>query len=333
MTRAPGRHVTLSSADSKAFDVVGLGFNTIDRVGVVRHPPGVDAKQRLRAYLEQPGGQVPTALVALQRWGLRTAYVGPFGDDEGGRLQRDSLRREGVDCSGGRVRDGVGSQTSLILVDEVTGERTVLWQRPDGLALRADELDRAQLTAGRVLFLDADDADTALLAAGWARAAGVGVVLDIDEPGERAGAIVASSDAVIVSGSFPQRLTGRPALREALRAMCDMGPKLVAATLGGGGALACSGRTLRYQPAFRVPVVDTTSAGDLFHAGCLYGLLRAWPLADTLRFAAAAAALECTQLGGRAAIPALARVMEMAGTEEIREDQAVCRRHSGARVK
>ncbi len=307
----------LCPADSKAFDVVGFGFNTIDRVGVVRQPPGVDAKQRLHAYLEQPGGQVPTALVALQRWGLRTAYIGPFGDDEGGRLQRDSLCREGVDCTAGRVRDGIGSQASLILVDEVTGERTVLWQRPDGLALRGDELDRAPLTAGRVLFLDADDADTALLAAGWARAAGVCVVLDIDEPGERAAAVVAASDAVIVSGSFPQRLTGRPNLRDALRAMCDMGPQLVAATLGSGGALACSGRTLHYQPAFRVAVVDTTSAGDLFHAGCLYGLVSAWPLADTLRFAAAAAGLECTRLGGRAAIPALARVVELAAPSPV----------------
>ena len=47
------------------FDVVGLGFNTLDHVCVVPRPPQLDTKQRMRRYLRQPGGQIPTALVAL----------------------------------------------------------------------------------------------------------------------------------------------------------------------------------------------------------------------------------------------------------------------------
>ena len=173
----------------------------------------------------------------------------------------------------------MASQTSVILVDEVSGERTVLWTRPDGLALRAEELDRAVLGAGRALLLDADDADTAILAAGWAKEAGALVMLDVDEPGPRTDELLALSDAVIVSDGFPQRHTGVADLRTALRRMAARGPQLVAATLGAGGALACADGRLLYVPAFRVSVVDSTSAGDLFHAGCLYGLLQAWPVA------------------------------------------------------
>src|SRR6185369_12547791 len=135
-----------------AFDVVGFGFNTDDHVCVVPRPPRVDAKLRLREYARMPGGQVPTALVALQRWGLRTAYVGPFGDDEGGRRQRAALAADGVDVSGCRTRTGIGSQTSIILVDEVSGERTVLWTRPPGLAFSAAELDRTALGNGRAVL-------------------------------------------------------------------------------------------------------------------------------------------------------------------------------------
>jgi sugar/nucleoside kinase (ribokinase family) len=98
----------------------------------------------------------------------------------------------------------------------------------------------------------------------------------------------------IVSDGFPQRHTGAADLRTALRRMAARGPRLTAATLGGGGALACAGRRILYVPALRVPVVDTTSAGDLFHAGCLYGLLHEWPVERALRFATAAAALACT---------------------------------------
>ena len=294
------------------FDVVGFGFNTHDHVCVAPRPPRLDGKQRLRSYAELPGGQVPTALVALQRWGLRTAYVGPFGDDAGGRGQRAALAAEGIDLSGCRTRPGIGSQTSLILVDEVTGARAVLWTRPEGLALRADELDRDVLSSSRALLLDADDSATAVLAATWARQAGGLVMLDVDEPGPRTDELLALTDAVIVADGFPQRHLGVADLRRALRGLAARGPRLAAATLGGGGALAWASDRLLYVPAFRVPVVDTTSAGDLFHAGCLYGLLHAWPAARALRFASAAAALACGVLGGRSSVPALDHVLELA---------------------
>lgn len=292
-------------------DVVGFGFNTHDHVCAVARPPRLDGKQRLLAYAQMPGGQVPTALVALQRWGLRTAYVGPFGDDEGGRGQRAALAAEGIDLNACRTRSGVGSHTSVILVDAVSGERSVLWARPDGLALRADELDRATLAAGRALLLDADDSATAIVAASWARAAGALVMVDVDEPGPRTDELLALTDVAIVSDGFPQRYTATADLRTALQRMAARGPWLVAATLGAGGALACAdGRTFHVS-ALRVPVVDTTSAGDLFHAGCLYGLLQEWPVERSLRFASAAAALACTVRGGRTSVPALADVLDL----------------------
>jgi sulfofructose kinase len=295
-------------ATTKPFDVVGFGFNTLDHVCVVPRPPAPESKQRVSRYLRQPGGQIPTALVALQRWGLRTAYVGPFGNDEGGELQWASLSQEGVDLSGSRRRTEVGSQVSFIIVDRLSGERTVLWERPDGLALTAGDLDPKHLTAGRVLFMDADDVETALRAAGWAKENGTLVMLDVDEPGARTAELLTLTDVAIVSGDFPQRLTGEADLRRALRKMARMGPTFLAATLGRGGALACVAGATLHVPARPVAVVDTTSAGDLFHAGCLYGILHDWKPAQTLRFAAAAAALECTELGGRSAIPSLDRV-------------------------
>lgn len=291
-----------------AFDVVGVGANTIDHVCVVERPLGAGGKARAVDYRQLPGGQVPTALVALQRWGLRTAYVGPLGDDAGGELQRRSLDEAGVDLRGARRRPGVGSHTSVILVDAVTGERSIVWHRPPGLALRADELDRDLLGAGRALLLDGDEMETALVAAAAARAAGALVMLDADEPGPRTGELLRLCDAVIVGDGFPQRHAGTADLATALRRLCAGGPRLAVATLGGGGALARAGRRQLYVPARRVPVRDTTSAGDCFHAGVLFGLLQGWEIARALRFAAAAAALACTRLGGRTSVPALAEV-------------------------
>jgi sulfofructose kinase len=63
-----------------------------------------------------------------------------------------------------------------------------------------------------------------------------------------------------------------------------------------------------------VPVVDTTGAGDIFHAGFIYGLLHDWPLERQLDFACAAAALNCTASGARGGIQTVEDVEKLMAT-------------------
>ncbi len=77
-------------------------------------------------------------------------------------------------------------------------------------------------------------------------------------------------------------------------------------TAGRAGAYAVAGDDAWHQPAFPVAVRDTTGAGDVFHGAYLFGVLQGWELRRTVAFAAAAAALKCRALGGRAGIPTLA---------------------------
>lgn len=299
---------------ARRFDVVGFGLNSVDHLCVVRRHPRLDSKQQLVTYDRQPGGQVPTALVALQRWGLCTAYVGTFGDDAGGAMSRASLADEGVDLSASLTRPNTRQQVSVILIDEVSGERSVLSERVPELILRADELPRDRLVDGSVLLMDAVDMPTAIEAARLAREQGVLTVLDTDTPAAGIDELLALTDVLIVAAEFPVRLTGNNDLRAALRETARRGPWLVGVTLGPGGALALAQGELHYVPAFRVPVVDSTGAGDIFHAGSIYGLLQGWPIPKTLRFAAAAAALKCEKLGGRPGIPTLERASALASS-------------------
>lgn len=296
----------------KPFDVIGFGLNSVDHLCVVKRHPRLDSKQQLVTYDVQPGGQIPTALVALQRWGLRTAYVGSFGDDAGGVLSRASLATEGIDLSATLVRSRTRQQVSVILIDEVSGERSVLWERVDGLALRTDEVRRDRLVAGRVLLMDAADLPTAVDAAQAAKEQGILTVLDIDTPAPGIDALLRLTDVLIVAAEFPAGLTGISDLRAALRQAARRGPWFVGVTMGPGGALAFVRGEFHYVPAFHVPVTDSTGAGDIFHAGSIYGLLQGWSAPDTLRFAAAAAALKCEKLGGRPGIPTLKRATALA---------------------
>lgn len=290
-----------------ACDVVGVGVNAIDHLCTVETFPTFDSKQVLAGYDCQPGGQVATALVALQRWGRRTCYVGTFGDGPAGALARGSLADEGIDVASAVVRDGVPNQMAVILVDRASGERTILMHRAPALTLRVEELDRARVTSGRVLHVDGYDADAAYAAATWARAAGIPVVVDVDTGVERVERLLALTDAVILSREFACALTATTDADSALAGLAAMtNAPLVAVTLGADGVVARTAAGTVRAPGFRVATVDTTGAGDVFRAGFIHGLLAAWSLERTLAFANAAAALKCTVAGGRPGIPTVA---------------------------
>jgi len=303
----------LPPRDARPFDVVGFGLNSVDHLCLVNRHPRLDSKQQLVTYEVQPGGQVPTALVALQRWGMRTAYVGAFGDDAGGKLSRDSLRAEGIDLQACVARPGVRQQVSVILVDEITGERSVLWERVDEVVLRGDDVPLPALRRGRVLLMDAVDIPAATRAAQQARVDGTLTVLDTDSPSPGIEDLLRVTDVLIVGSEFLARLSPGVDVRAALRDAARLGPWFVGVTLGPGGALALVDGRVHYVPAFPTQVVDSTGAGDLFHAGSVFGLLQGWDPLDTLRFAAAAAALKCEKLGGRPGIPSVERAAALSG--------------------
>ena len=118
-----------------------------------------------------------------------------------------------------------------------------------------------------------------------------------------------------MSRNIPCRLTGERDLESALRRMHGhYGCRLAAATLGDEGVLAWNGKQLHQVSAYSVPVVDTTGAGDIFHAGFIYGLLQNWPLDRQLDFACAAAALNCMAAGARGGIQSIEAIEELMGT-------------------
>lgn len=293
-------------------EVVGVGGNTEDHVWVVDNEPPAGGKQRVAQYFRQPGGQVPTALVALSRWGMATAYVGPIGDDAAGRAQIDSLRREGVDTSGCRTVLGVASEVSFISVDAASGERTILWYRDDRLRFAAADFDPSSLAGARAVLLDGAAGELAIAVAAAARAAGARVVLDVDTPDTTTRRLLAHSDIAIVPAGFLAAFAPGRDEGAALAELAAAGPAIAVVTSGAEGVTAWSAGRLLRQPAFAVRAVDTTSAGDVFHAAFLYATLEGREMSEIMQFAAAAAALTCTELGGRSAIPTLAAVGALA---------------------
>ena len=284
-------------------DLVGVGLNATDTLIALPAFPARGSKVEYSSASVLPGGQVATAVVACQQWGMSTRYVGIVGDDAAGTLHAEAFARAGVESRLFAVPGGASPQ-SLILVD-AGGERTILYRRDERVALRPEHLDRECIVNARALHVDGYDTRAAAVAAGWAREAGIPVIADLDDLYPGVEDLLYNVDYLIVSRDIPGRLIQEADLETALRQMHRRyGCRLTAATLGQDGVLAWNGEQLHHSPAYRVPVLDTTGAGDIFHAGFIYGLLQNWPLGRQMDFGCAAAALNCMATGARGGIQA-----------------------------
>lgn len=295
-------------------DVLGLGQNTMDHVCVVDAFPTPDTQQRLRAYELEPGGSVATAVAALARWGAHSAYVGTFGDDAAGRGARAALERDGVDCTAAVDRPGEPNATAVVLVDARTGARSVLSHRGPALRLDVPEVPVDRVAGARAVLLDGVDGPAACEAAAAARAAGVPTVLDVTAPCAGLDRLLALADVLLVSWEFARAHTRGETPEVALATLARRGHAAVGITLGRDGAIACVGEQCVRVPGRDVHVVDTNGAGAVFRAGFVWGLLDGLDLDASMRLANAAAALQCTRLGARRAIPALAQVQALAAS-------------------
>lgn len=286
-------------------DVIGVGINATDTIVNLPRFPEFNSKLEFSSACTFPGGQVATALVACRRWGLSARYIGSVGDDSAAALQSGELRKHRIESHLIRVHNCL-SQLSYILVDGRSGERTILWKRDPRLTLRPKHLRREWIERSKILLVDGHDAIASAQAARWARAAQIPVVVDVDNLYPGVEALLEYANYLFSSAEFPSRLLGNSSLLTDLPEISRrFGCTISGATLGRLGAIAWNGSQFHYCRGYQVTAVDTTGAGDVFHAGVVYGISRNWTLNATLEFSCAAAALNCTGLGARGGIKSL----------------------------
>src|SRR5258708_811781 len=290
-------------------DFTGIGENATDIVLRLKDFPARDGKTDTVSREIRLGGQVATAVFAAAGWGLRTRYVGATGSDHNSDLHYHDLRKQGVESHLVRVR-GAESRLSYILVEQRSGSRAVLCHRDARVKLEKRHLKKDWLKRTRLLHVDGENPEASRLAATWAREAGVPVMCDLDVFREELRFVMPQVDYPVLSLGILQALGGSNDPLVALPAIrTKYSSKLVCTTMGEQGALAWDGQRFWYAPAYRVPVVDTTGAGDLFHAGFAYGLLRGWDVQHILEFGCASAGLNCAAHGARGGIGSV-RIIE-----------------------
>ena len=287
------------------FDVAGFGTNAVDHLIRVPAYPVHNTKVAFTSHAIMPGGEVASTLVGLSRLGLRTAYAGRFGDDAAGTIGRDSLLSEAVDIGYSTTVAGAETQIAYIVIDERTGERTIMWRRDAALGFTRADAPLAAAGAAKVLHMTPHDTDAAIGMAEEARRNGVIVSVDIDRRFTGVDELLSATDVCIASEDFFVADYAAADIGALTLAANRYSLPVVGVTLGDRGSLVLCNGELFTTPSFEVlgGCVDTTGAGDAFRAGFLYGLLTGAPVEESCRLANLVASLKCRLPGARAGLP------------------------------
>jgi len=270
--------------------------------------PEEDGKCELMDLQIQCGGPASTALVTLSRLGIRTSFLGSISDDSRGIEIVNGLKEEKVDSTFLKITPGYTSQFAFIAITEI-GIRTIFWHRGSVPHLRPSDVDLSPFSKAKILHLDGLMIEAAQEAARQAKNMGLKIVMDAGTMREGSQELVSMVDVLIASERFAEPLVRDIAPPEkALEVLHDLGPKEVIITLGSKGSIGLSGKGIIFQKAFPIDAVDTTGAGDVYHGAYIYGLLQEWDMQKCMRFASAASAIKCRQIGARKGIPQLEEI-------------------------
>ncbi len=298
-----------------------VGYNAWDTLVLLPRWPEPDTKLEVPRLVQGGGGPAATAAVAAARLGAVVSLVTVLADDPAGDWQRRELAAAGVDLSRCPAAPGAATPLAVSLVDPADGGRRILWRRGSLPPLDPDRVDPAWLDDHDLLLCDAHEPAAAQVLARAARERGKPVVLDAGTPRRGVPELAALCSDVIASEHYPGQATGLEDPLAALRRLAAALPGRVAVTCGARGVVWWEEGRPRHRPAFAVAAVDTTGAGDVFHGAYAVARAEGRPLPAALDFAAAAAALACRDLGGRAALPERREVAELLARGRRRADR------------
>ncbi len=303
-------------------DICVIGGINMDLVVQVPHIPRPGETVHGGEVARFPGGKGSNQAVAARRLGASVAMVGQVGADAFGGELLEGLRAAGVACEGVRR---IGRATGVALISVGAGGENAIVVAPGANmvwdeAAVADAERRAAQCRLLILNLEVPPAVIARAAAA-ARRARAQIILNPApyRKGDEAAfgdvdlLVPNQVEAAQFAGLEPEAVQDWAAVARRLH---DLGARAVVLTLGAEGSLLCTDSLVSLVPSFRVPVVDTTAAGDAFVGGLAVAVLRGLPLPEAVRFANACGALAVTRAGAQPSLPAGAEVERLLAAGE-----------------
>ncbi len=283
--------------------------------------------QEARGYEVGWGGDTSNFAVTVSRLGRSAGYICQLGDDDFGRIFLDLWKREGVDAS--HVILDKHAPTGIYFISRSGEKHSFTYYRSDSAASRlsADDIPEDYLAQAKVFHtsgisqaISESAREAVFYAIEVAREAGALISYDPNVrlklwDRELAQSTILETirmvDFVFPSLEDARIITGLDDPEQMARDLQKLGPKVVGLKLGEEGALLVTQDSLRHIEPYEVEIRDTTGAGDAFAGAFIVAYLDGLQLDECGRFANAAAALTCTDLGAVKPIPSREKVEEL----------------------
>lgn len=286
-------------------DVLCVGHASYDLIFSVPHHPNADEKIFADSLLACGGGPAANAAVTVARLGYQAAFAGYLGRDLYGDKHYQELVEEGVDTQL-LVRGTAPTPLSTIIV-KPDGKRALINYKGDTKALPAEAIDFS-LIQPKVILFDGHEPHISLPLAEQARQQKIPTVLDAGSLHDGTSALMDKVDYLVCSDKFACQLAGDE--NAALNQMAKIAP-VVVITLGEKGLIWQRGNQRGAMSAYPITAIDTTGAGDAFHGAFAAAVAAEWDWFEILRYASAAGAFCCTQIGARLGLPSKEQHLEL----------------------
>ena len=292
------------------FDVIGFGALNVDTLMKVDKIAGAEEESFIHDYTEACGGSAANTMVGLARLGCKVGFIGKVADDHEGKLQIECFKSEGVDTNG-IIRTSKGKSGVCLGFVDKKGARALYINSGVNDQIEFRELQAPYLIGTQFIHLSSFVGEKSFRAQKKLLSFLPDSVKISFDPGSLYAKQGFSAIEPIIQNSYVmmpnvlelQLITGETEIPKGAAMLLDAGVKIVAVKLGGKGCYVTNGEEKRTIQPFKVPVIDTTGAGDAFNAGFLYGLLHDKPLAECGRIGNYVAAQSVTKMGARAGLP------------------------------
>jgi ribokinase len=290
--------------------IVVIGSSNVDLIMKLSHLPQRGETVTDAVFLQTFGGKGANQAVAAARAGGDVVFVNCVGDDRYGAAIIENLKAAAVAVEFVFTAAGVASGAALVMVGE-GGDNYLSVAPGANYRLTRAHIDQVRTLVRRaaMLVLQCEILPDTLeyvieLAAERQRP----IMLNLAPARTLTEASLKRLTYLILNESEAEFLCGFPVdslqrAAQAAHALQMRGPQVVLITLGSQGACVAAGGPPVLVPAFAVPAIDATAAGDVFCGALAVALVEAQPLVEAVRFASAAAAISVTRLGAQPSIP------------------------------
>ena len=266
-----------------------------------------------------PGGKGANQAVAAARLGARTTMIGAVGTDSFGQdllraLENDKIHKDSV-----KVVEG--SSTGIASIFITNGDNSIVVVPGANYQLLPEDIDQHmdRIQDADIILLQLEiPLETVRYAASKAKSLGKTIILNPAPAQALPEDLLRNVDYITPNRSELSLITGLStegeALENAMTSMAQLGSRVVTTLGAEGSAFLDEEGILRQIPGYKVPVVDTTGAGDSFNAGLAYSLALGNSLEQSVSFAAKVSALAVTRFGAQGGMPTLEEVMNFGNT-------------------